>query len=49
VEWTYFGGYPATMRDYTTCREHFETLRQALRGGGAAADLRADRLADRPA
>jgi hypothetical protein len=48
VEWTYFGGYPATMRDYTTCRDHFEALRQALRGG-ASPDLRADRLADRPA
>src|SRR5215475_5344646 len=32
VEWTYFGGYPATMEDYTACRQSFDTLRGILRG-----------------
>jgi hypothetical protein len=33
VEWTYFGGYPAEMRDYAACRRSFENLRRALAGG----------------
>ena len=33
VEWTYFGGYPATVADYTACRQSFEGLRDVLRGG----------------
>jgi hypothetical protein len=33
VELTYFGGRAATLADYTACRNSFETLRQALRGG----------------
>ena len=33
VEWTYFGGYPAEMRDYAACRRSFENLRRALEGG----------------
>jgi hypothetical protein len=32
VEWTYFGGYPATAEDYTTCRQSFDGLRRILRG-----------------
>ncbi|HKA74585.1 MAG TPA: DUF4129 domain-containing protein [Xanthobacteraceae bacterium] len=32
VEWTYFGGYPATMEDYAACRQSFDTLRGILRG-----------------
>jgi len=48
VEWTYFGGYPATSDDYTACRENFEILRAVLRGdseiaGGASASLRGGR------
>jgi Domain of unknown function (DUF4129) len=34
VEWTYFGGYPAKLADYTACRRSFENLRHVL--GGAA-------------
>ena len=30
VEWTYFGGYPATFDDYTACRQSFENLIRAL-------------------
>jgi hypothetical protein len=30
VEWTYFGGYPAALADYTACRKSFEALRHAL-------------------
>jgi hypothetical protein len=33
VEWTYFGGYPAEMRDYAACRRSFENLRRTLEGG----------------
>jgi hypothetical protein len=33
VEWTYFGGYPAEMRDYAACRRSFENLRRALEAG----------------
>ena len=36
VERTYFGPYPAEAGDYTTCRQNFETLAQALRGGAPA-------------
>jgi hypothetical protein len=32
VEWTYFGGYPATVDDYTACRQSFDSLRGVLRG-----------------
>jgi hypothetical protein len=32
VEWTYFGGYPATIEDYTACRQSFDGLRAVLRG-----------------
>jgi hypothetical protein len=32
VEWTYFGGYPATLEDYAACRQSFDTLRGILRG-----------------
>ena len=32
VEWTYFGGYPATVDDYTACRKSFDSLRGVLRG-----------------
>jgi hypothetical protein len=32
VEWTYFGGYPAELADYTACRRSFADLRQALSG-----------------
>jgi hypothetical protein len=32
VEWTYFGGYPATIDDYTACRKSFDSLRGVLRG-----------------
>ena len=32
VEWTYFGGYPATIEDYTACRQSFDSLRGILRG-----------------
>jgi hypothetical protein len=35
VEWTYFGGYPAEMRDYAACRRSFENLRRALEGAAA--------------
>jgi hypothetical protein len=35
VEWTYFGGYPAELADYTACRQSFANLRQALDGGAA--------------
>jgi hypothetical protein len=31
VEWTYFGGYPATVDDYTACRQSFDSLRGVLR------------------
>ena len=30
VEWTYFGGYPAALADYSACRRSFEDLRQTL-------------------
>lgn len=30
VEWTYFGGYPAALADYSACRKSFEDLRQVL-------------------
>jgi hypothetical protein len=33
VEWTYFGGHPATRDDYAACRQSFESLRGALRAG----------------
>jgi hypothetical protein len=33
VERTYFGAYPAAAGDYVACRQNFETLQQALRGG----------------
>ena len=36
VERTYFGRYPAEAGDYATCRQNFETLQQALRGGAPA-------------
>jgi hypothetical protein len=36
VERTYFGPYPAAAGDYVTCRQNFETLAQALRGGAPA-------------
>jgi hypothetical protein len=36
VERTYFGPYPAAATDYATCRQNFETLAQALRGGAPA-------------
>jgi hypothetical protein len=36
VERTYFGPYPAAAGDYTTCRQNFATLQQALRGGAPA-------------
>jgi hypothetical protein len=36
VERTYFGAYPAAAGDYATCRQNFETLQQALRGGAPA-------------
>jgi hypothetical protein len=36
VEWTYFGGYPAEMRDYAACRRSFEALRRELDRGAAA-------------
>ena len=36
VERTYFGPYPAAAGDYATCRQNFETLQQALRGGAPA-------------
>jgi Domain of unknown function (DUF4129) len=36
VEWTYFGGYPAELADYTACRRSFANLRQALSSGAAA-------------
>jgi hypothetical protein len=36
VERTYFGPYPAEAGDYATCRQNFETLAQALRGGAPA-------------
>lgn len=36
VERTYFGPYPAAAGDYATCRQNFETLAQALRGGAPA-------------
>jgi hypothetical protein len=32
VEWTYFGGYPATIDDYTACRQNFDHLRGVLYG-----------------
>ncbi len=35
VEWTYFGGYPAELTDYTACRRSFANLRQTLSGGAA--------------
>jgi Domain of unknown function (DUF4129) len=35
VEWTYFGGYPAELADYTACRRSFANLRQALSGATA--------------
>ena len=30
VEWTYFGGYPAALADYSACRKSFEDLRHTL-------------------
>lgn len=36
VERTYFGAYPAAAGDYAACRQNFETLQQALRGGAPA-------------
>jgi hypothetical protein len=36
VEWTYFGGYPATIEDYTACRQSFDGLRGVLRGEPSA-------------
>lgn len=36
VERTYFGPYPAEAGDYAACRQNFETLAQALRGGAPA-------------
>jgi hypothetical protein len=36
VERTYFGPYPAAAGDYAACRQNFETLAQALRGGAPA-------------
>jgi hypothetical protein len=36
VERTYFGRYPAAAGDYVSCRQNFETLQQALRGGAPA-------------
>jgi hypothetical protein len=33
VEWSYFGDYPAALPDYVACRESFNALVQALRGG----------------
>jgi hypothetical protein len=36
VERTYFGGYPAAPDDYAACRQNFESLRYALRGGTPA-------------
>jgi hypothetical protein len=33
VEWSYFGDYPAALPDYAACRESFNALVQALRGG----------------
>jgi hypothetical protein len=36
VERTYFGPYPAAAGDYATCRQNFETLQGALRGGAPA-------------
>ncbi len=33
VERTYFGGYPAAHHDYVACRQSFDTLRLAMRGG----------------
>ena len=36
VERTYFGAYPAEAGDYAACRQNFETLAQALRGGAPA-------------
>lgn len=35
VEWTFFGGYPAELADYTACRRSFTNLRQALSGSTA--------------
>jgi hypothetical protein len=35
VEWTYFGGYPAQLTDYTACRRSYENLRHALGDGPA--------------
>jgi hypothetical protein len=40
VEWTYFGGYPATADDYAACRQKFETLRALLRGTPGAVEGR---------
>jgi hypothetical protein len=36
VERTYFGAYPAKLDDYAACRQDFESLRYALRGGTPA-------------
>jgi hypothetical protein len=36
VERTYFGAYPAKPDDYVACRQSFESLRYALRGGAPA-------------
>jgi len=36
VELTHFGAYPAQAGDYTTCRQNFAILQQALRGGAPA-------------
>ncbi len=33
VERTYFGGYPAAPDDYAACRQSFDSLRLAMRGG----------------
>lgn len=30
VEWTYFGGYPAALADYSACRKSFQDLRHTL-------------------
>ncbi len=35
VEWTYFGGHPAALGDYSACRKSFEDLRHALAGSPA--------------
>jgi len=36
VEWTYFGGRPATRPDYDACRQSFVALAQALQQGAPA-------------